>query len=474
MIKHFSNIKQKPLFFILLIFIVCLAIYYRNLHYYFFQDDWFILNNVQIKSLPQFLNLFKVGNDVIYYRPIGMQLFFTVGDKLFGLNPFGFHLISLLFHFTNIILFYVLSMKLFKNPKIGLIAAFIYGISAFHFMTISWLSLTWNFIGLTSTLLCLIHFLNYRKSNKVINYLASIFFLLLALGSTEFALTVPLLLVLLDFLNKNYTKKTLVQMAKTLSPFLLICVFYVFLRFYLIPIPIKGDYTLTFSTLVIKDYFWYFMWFFNIPELLRDHFNATNLQISADFLRVSMPVLPVTIVCSVASILIFAFLLVKIGIKKLYKLIVVTVIYFVFGLFPVIFLKNHAYPYYLTMPSVPLILLTSVIAARALEQPRAKRIAIVFLVLYLSSSYLANSVNRQSHWLVGEQGISRKAVEKARLNLPSPNDKSVIVVMPSSIQIKQALMDQQAFRFVYKLPVTTVYDPANGPSKDVILIKWNE
>src|SRR3989344_7144783 len=81
----------KQFWFFPLIFAFSLFLFYPSLNYYFFQDDWFVLNWVRTGNL---LSFFEFRTDIIYWRPISMPIFFWIGEKIFGLNPLGFHLLS--------------------------------------------------------------------------------------------------------------------------------------------------------------------------------------------------------------------------------------------------------------------------------------------------------------------------------------------------------------------------------------------
>src|SRR3989304_5480024 len=100
---------QIPLAF-LGIFAASFYLYYPSLSYYFFQDDWFVLNWVRTDD---FASLFQFRTDIIYWRPLSMPVFFFLNYKLFGLNPSGYHFIIIIFHLVNSVLVY----HLFRTLK---------------------------------------------------------------------------------------------------------------------------------------------------------------------------------------------------------------------------------------------------------------------------------------------------------------------------------------------------------------------
>src|SRR3989338_7146981 len=131
------NKKYSIWLIFLLIFSTTFALYYPSLNYYFFQDDWFVLNWVKFQS---FISFFSFRTDIIYWRPITMPMFFKLNNILFGINPTGYHLVAFLFHFANIILIAKILRELKVSKKSAILGSFIYAVAAFHFVPLSWLS----------------------------------------------------------------------------------------------------------------------------------------------------------------------------------------------------------------------------------------------------------------------------------------------------------------------------------------------
>src|SRR3989344_5601891 len=124
--------------FLLLTVPAAVFLFYPSVDYYFFQDDWFVLNWVQDSDL---VSLLKFRTDIIYWRPFSMPLFFKITSLAFGLNPFAFHLLTFIFHLLNSSLIYLLFRQKFTR-HIAAFTAFLYATAAFHFIPLSWLSTT--------------------------------------------------------------------------------------------------------------------------------------------------------------------------------------------------------------------------------------------------------------------------------------------------------------------------------------------
>ncbi len=455
--------KRVTLFlisFILLAFLLNFA----SLNYYFFQDDWFVLNTVKDIKINNILSLFHFRNDIVYYRPIGMQSFFLLAYSVFGRNPMLFHLSNFAFFAIDIVLTYFLAKQISGNKKAGLLAAFFFSTASFNYMTLSWLSLTWNFIGLGFFMTSLILL---AKRKRAISF-ALFFFSLL---STEFAITYPFFACAVLLAKTKKIKK--LEIAKYLLPSLGTILIYLLIRILLVTIPTEGTYKPIISLSIAKDYLWYILWFLNVPEILKTHLNITEFKIAEDFVRDTN-----SMAGFIAPLLIIElgtlFILFRKSVQKLKPKLWATCIgLFIISLGPVITLPNHSYPYYLTIASLPLIYLISTTLASLPNKRSAKIISGIYLGTWLIASALSLEINDKTHWIPGEQSISRKIVSQAN---SSNHNLTNVYVYPTTSMTSSALMDQEAMKFIYNKSVTTTYlRKLNKEAKDNSqLIIWDK
>jgi Tfp pilus assembly protein PilF len=73
-----------------------------------------------------------------YYRPL-INFSFLVCYQLFGLSPYGFHLISILLNCVVVWLVFVVSAELFSSEWLGLIAAAIFALHPIHTEAVDWI-----------------------------------------------------------------------------------------------------------------------------------------------------------------------------------------------------------------------------------------------------------------------------------------------------------------------------------------------
>lgn len=421
-----------------LILICSLILFAPSFNYYFFQDDWFVLNWVRTQN---FWSFFDLRTDIIYWRPLTMPVFFALGNFLFGLNPLGYHFVVFIFHLINSILIY----ELFKNLKISdnfsKFAAFIYATSAFHFIGLSWISTASYIIGPTFILSTILFFLKRKLKT-------SLAFFLLSLASSEFSLVIiPLLLLLVP-----KTKKTIIK----LLPFLAFTAFYLVLRFIIFPIPANGQYEIGLSLKIITNVFWYFAWTFNVAEKFSSIFFISNSHAYPGlfFSFAKYLALPTILIAAFLVALVFS----KVKISKL----IFSTLWFLIGILPVIFVPLHIYPIYLAIASIgPIFAFTL-----ALEKFSQKNYLLPILIgtIWFLSSLATLAFTRQNHWIANEQAISNSYINFTQKINPNPGKNSVFVFRPATLDfakrnnftlvetednVKQALNNQDAIKVVF-------------------------
>lgn len=452
-----------------LIVILVLLIYFPSLNYYFLQDDWYVLNKVSQEPLSKF---FIPRSDVIYYRPVGMHLYFYLSKLLFGLNNFAFHLTVFFFHIANTLLLFYILYTLFKDKLSAVLGSLIYGTSSIHFMTLSWLALSWNVFGVFFILISFIFYI--KKKDKSIYKIFTFLFFLLALLATEFALIYPFFLMIFSHFFREESISILIKKNKTLFlSMILLGVTYLILRFYIYPIPIKGEYQIVIGLSSVKTLFWYLLWIFNIPEELKYQTIFSQLRVTQTLINDGTEFLLPTIVAPVLSALSFICMLFLF--KKNMYLLVGSLFIFVSFLFPVLFLPAHTYPYYLTLPLIGLVLLISKITVSLKNRLVGISIILIFAYSWFFSSFLTVAFNRQTHWIKMEEALSKVSVKKAKTIIQNPANNSTITFLTNAVTLKPALMDQYALKVVFNnQTVTTKYhfDLETIPGKTDFIIRF--
>ncbi|MCX6812912.1 MAG: tetratricopeptide repeat protein [Candidatus Azambacteria bacterium] len=135
-----------------ILILLTFGVYFKVLRAEFVYDDFgFIVNNKDIQSFKPFSKFF-LSPDIFTgssyaaenvggknWRPIS-SLAFAIEYRLFGPNPFGFHLISILLHLINIVLVYLLIAKITSRKGIALATASLWALHPTLTEAVSWIS----------------------------------------------------------------------------------------------------------------------------------------------------------------------------------------------------------------------------------------------------------------------------------------------------------------------------------------------
>ena len=188
------NNKQLDYFAICIALLFSIAVYILSLNAPFiFDDNHMIVNNAFIKNAKYF-GLFFKGYVTSYPIPKGMcrpllMLTFAFNYATSKLNPIGYHIINLLFHFLNAVLLYTLLKTLKKDAPFGLILiiTLLFVVHPINTEAVTYIS---SRSDLMATFFILSGFILYLRER----YVFALFVYTLALLTKETGLCLPILI----------------------------------------------------------------------------------------------------------------------------------------------------------------------------------------------------------------------------------------------------------------------------------------
>ncbi len=197
-------------------------------------DHEYVLNNPYVAQglSPAGISWALTTFDNPYYMPL-TRLSFLLDGSLFGLDPGGFHLSNLLLHIGNSLLVLALIRLLGFGSWIPLAVAALFAIHPQHLEAIAWVAerkeLLSAFFGLLS-LHCYVRFMSERPGEGLSPrgwLLLSLLCYLLSLLAKPVWVTLPVLLLLLDFwpLRAWSWERSRTLLLQKLPFLLLACVF---------------------------------------------------------------------------------------------------------------------------------------------------------------------------------------------------------------------------------------------------------
>ncbi|MBI2472869.1 MAG: tetratricopeptide repeat protein [Planctomycetes bacterium] len=234
-----SCLSMTRIIQIILILSIPLIVFLNSLNNTFVYDDVFtITDNYFIRDWGNFTafftdDYFKYSGEVTY-RPVVTFSYF-IDYSIWHLNPTGFHLTNILLHAVNAALVYLLVSNISRSHTAAFLTGVLFALHPILTEAVNGISYREDLLATTFFLGAILLFIKSKIKNpksKIANclYPLSLFSYLLALCSKEVAITLPLIVFLLDWLmgDKNRIKKNII---KYYIGFILVSGFYLFLRF---------------------------------------------------------------------------------------------------------------------------------------------------------------------------------------------------------------------------------------------------
>jgi len=214
-------------------------------------DNIFIIPNPYMHSfryLPQFFtkNFWKIGLISVesqYYRPL-LAASFMLDFSLWKMNPFGFHLSNIIFHVLAGVLLFLFLDAVLGRRDIAFFSALIFGVHPAHAEVVSFVSGRVDSVPLVFFLFSLLLFFSYAKRNRRLRYyIGALLSFFLALLSKEMAVTLPLIVMIVDFLfiSNGETRKVFKNFFRWHLAFFIVLGVYFCLRYFIVGVSITAD-----------------------------------------------------------------------------------------------------------------------------------------------------------------------------------------------------------------------------------------
>jgi tetratricopeptide (TPR) repeat protein len=151
------------------------------------------------------------GAHAANWHPLTWLSHMTDAD-LFGMNPGGPHLVNVVFHAFNAALLFILLFRLTKNLWPSVFIAALFAWHPLHVESVAWISERKDVLSTFFVLLTLLSYTRYAQENYRQSFWYALFFFVLALLSKPMPVTLPLVMLLLDYWPlkriENYRQKT--------------------------------------------------------------------------------------------------------------------------------------------------------------------------------------------------------------------------------------------------------------------------
>ena len=119
--------------------------------------------------------------------------------QLFGPNPAGHHLVSLIFHIANTLLLFVVLKQMTSAIWPSVFVAALFALHPLHVESVAWVSERKDVLSTFFWLLTMWAYVRFVRYPKIANYLLVVVFLAFGLMSKPMLVTLPFVLLLLDY-----------------------------------------------------------------------------------------------------------------------------------------------------------------------------------------------------------------------------------------------------------------------------------
>lgn len=223
----------------------------------FLHDDFGVILHSKINSWTELIKLFcEQGISSVYqpdnfitpdqsffavlYRPF-VCIFYAIQMKFFGFLPYGYFLITMLFHAFNCVLLFNLFNALLNqyiNQYIVFLATLFFGFHISYWDWMGWISGQQHIMNFTFIIAIVLLVKHYVDSEKLRYYIFACFLFCISLFTRETAIILPLWLIFALALYKP--EKSWLWRLKTTAGFWILSIIYLIIRMLAHPIKTSG------------------------------------------------------------------------------------------------------------------------------------------------------------------------------------------------------------------------------------------
>lgn len=190
---------------ILVVITFCVFFQLTNYDFVNFDDDLYVYENNVVKNgiTLQGIKLAFTTIHVSNWHPI-TWLSHMLDCQLFGLNPGMHHFTGLLIHLINCVLLLVLLNRISGELWKSFFVSVLFAIHPLHVESVAWVSERKDVLSAMFWFLTIFAYFFYTQSNKSLwRYILSIFFFLMGVMTKPMIITLPFVLILIDYWPLN-------------------------------------------------------------------------------------------------------------------------------------------------------------------------------------------------------------------------------------------------------------------------------
>jgi tetratricopeptide (TPR) repeat protein len=197
-----SHSRAKLLISLVIILITLVAFGQIKDHDFINLDDTgYVTENIQVQSGLTFKGVVWAFTDVqstFYWHPV-TWLSHMLDCQLYGLNPRGHHLTNLVFHILNALLVFLFFMRVTQDLWPSALVALLFALHPLHVESVAWVAERKDVLSTFFWMGTMFAYVRYVEHPSLGRYLLILLAYLLGFMSKPMVVTLPLVLLLLDF-----------------------------------------------------------------------------------------------------------------------------------------------------------------------------------------------------------------------------------------------------------------------------------
>lgn len=425
-LKFFDN----RYFSYLLILAVVTVLYHPYLGHNFISEDFVFIEKVRSNfSLYHTFIVNFFNKQSLFYRPITRDVFYKISYSLFGLNAIGYRIPIFLLFIINNYLVYEIANILTKRKNLAVVASIFFATRGVHSTALCWISAAFQENGMVFFALCTIFlYLRYLEDGKRFFYVSSLICSILALLSKETSFILPALIFLIEiYARKSIKHFNLKVLIGRIIPFCMATLIFMLRNYRALYLHSESHYKMKVSFgIMSKNLLYYIAHFFNTrPELY------------------------------ILGILIFLSFL-KVEYRK-YSLF--SIAWLFIGLFPFVFIAEHAGLYCLSLSLVGFSFLLSIGIKSLHNKFFSEGYIVIPLLFFLIFSVHANSDTRnQVNQLYSQEKLANNILGYLKNSFPYFPKGSLIYIKNSDDFLNWVLGSGAAIRVNYDNNISVYFE----------------
>lgn len=224
MSEFLIKLKNLPLLSAIFLLVAIIMMIYgqvQNFEFINLDDTYYVTQNRHIQNGLNYEDIkWAFTNiDVGQWIPL-VWLSYMIDSQLCGVSPAWFHIVNVFFHIVNSILLFLLMVKLTGGFWKSLCVATLFAVHPLHVESVAWVTERKDVLSMFFFLLCLRFYAGYAETRAVQYLLLSICLFTLGIMAKPMLVTLPFILLLLDFWPFCRFKTPKDTIIKRTNPFL--------------------------------------------------------------------------------------------------------------------------------------------------------------------------------------------------------------------------------------------------------------